>query len=326
MMDKTRKEKLKAKQQRRRDNITTGVILILLGALFLLNTLNILTFNMVRLIFSAWPLLLILLGLNLLFKRSKLWWITPALLIILFVTLIYPGYFSHYHQVFFRDQQTEEVSSVEKHLELTRPYSADIKGLDLDLRINAGRIDIAASEDKEKLYDLLFHYQKEEEEPEVEYYFEEEAARAFLDVNQMREFALDSLDIVNASNLKLNPEVDYNINIDSGAGYYYLDFRELKVSNLNMNSGISDVQIYFAKHDTDVRLNSGASNIKLFFPAEVGIRIEIDGAVAAEDFKDAGLTLEENDVFVSENYQEEDENIRLEIISPASNINIDFID
>ena len=81
----------------RRSRIFSGTILICLGLVLLLQTMGIIQSLNWNFLLKFWPLLLIFAGLNILFKRSKLWWLVPVLLIISFITLIiigqpsYPG-------------------------------------------------------------------------------------------------------------------------------------------------------------------------------------------------------------------------------------------
>ena len=326
-MAKNRKEKNRAvKQQRqdRRNSITTGVVFIVLGALFLLNTLDILPYNIWEIILRSWPLLLILLGLHLVVKRTRIWWLTPLLLIALFAVLVYPQYFPHYRYWLTPGRQVQETVRREEKAESSRVYTDEIRQLDINLSIDAGRIDIFSSEEEENLYDLSFHYRNEEREPAIEYNFDSREGRGILEVDHLREFELENMDIVSSAVLELHPAVNYNIAIDSGAGYYQLDLQELMVDNLEINSGISDLKINFASHDTSVRLNSGASNIELVFLEDTGVEIRAEGALSYDDFLDYDLEQVEEDFFRSPNFAEAENQIQMHLISPASNISFEF--
>ncbi|GEM_PF-1706347 len=311
-------------RQNRRDSITTGVVFIALGALFLLNTLDILSYNIWQIVLSFWPLLLILLGLNLLVKRTSFWWLTPLFIIVISAALIFPQYFPHYHYWLTPRRQVEEPARREETVESSRDYTDDIRQLDINLSIDAGRIDIFSPEEREKLYDLSFNYRNQDREPGIEFHFDSQEGRGLLEVDQLREFELENMDIVNSAVLKLHPDVYYNITIDSGAGYYQLDLRELMVNNLEINSGISDLKINFASYDTSVHLNSGASNIKLIFLENTGVEIRAEGALSYDDFLDYDLEQVEEDLFRSPNFAEADNQVRMHLISPASNISFEF--
>src|SRR5690554_1465766 len=87
----------------RRSRIFSGTILICLGLVLLLQTMGIIQSLNWSFLVKFWPLLLIFAGLNILFKRSRFWWLVPVLVIISFITLLiigqpsFPGRDHHYH-------------------------------------------------------------------------------------------------------------------------------------------------------------------------------------------------------------------------------------
>ncbi len=100
---------------KKNNDITLGIILIFIGGLFLLNTLDIIRYNIWNLLFSYWPVFLIIIGINILFKSTKLWWVSPLLIIVLLLVLFVPtGYMPSYIEKFRHDNRTQIRPSTER--------------------------------------------------------------------------------------------------------------------------------------------------------------------------------------------------------------------
>src|SRR6056297_2489148 len=116
-----------------RSNIILGTVLICLGLLFLLNTFNLISWQTWNLIIHFWPVILIIIGLNILFKRSKLWWLVPLLIITLFLALIYG--FSLDIQPFNHHLNDKEYSG---NYSYSRDLKKDLGELQVDINYKAG--------------------------------------------------------------------------------------------------------------------------------------------------------------------------------------------
>ena len=72
-----------------RDRSLTALILIFAGIIFLGDTLGKYNFNIIFFLRSYWPVLLIVFGFHILLQKSKLWFIVPLIVTVLFLYLIY---------------------------------------------------------------------------------------------------------------------------------------------------------------------------------------------------------------------------------------------
>lgn len=314
------------KSSHNRADITFGIILVGIGGLFLLHSFDLIGFNVWNLLIRSWPLFLILIGLNILFRQTKLWWITPLILVILFGSLFFPnpGNPVYWNLIGRPGRQVENQTET---LGAQMMYDPDIEFMDVNMRVDAGRIDIRSlseqqKEEEEKLYDLSFEFR--EEEPDIDYEFDRSEGIGFLTVDQRQQFQLEKVDIINRASLLLNSAVPYSLNIESGAGHYELDLQNLKVDTLKINSGVSDLTIFFNNYSSEIELNSGASNVDLHFPAEVGIKINTENVVSSDNFAEVGLEEVDTNTFQSEDFDQKEENIYIKVSSPASNINVNI--
>jgi len=116
--------------------------------------------------------------------------------------------------------------------------------------------------------------------------------------------------------LKLNLEKQYNLDLNYGAAEVNLDLRNLKINNLDIESGATSTKVFFEKYPTSSTINTGASNYELSFPSNYSAKIIIEGGVIdvnLEDFKKSGK------VYITEKFNEE-EHIEVIIGAGASSI------
>ncbi len=308
-----------------RSDITFGILLIGTGMLFLLDAFGYLGFDFWSLLKRSWPVFLILLGLNIIFRGTKFWWITPLLLIMIFVGLLFPNPANpiYWHMVGRTGPQVEE-STETLGEEMT--YDPEIEKLLVKFNVEAGRLDVkplfSEEEEGDNLYELNFEYG--EMEPEINYDYDSQDRLGKLSIYQHQRFELEEMDFINHAVLQLSDRLPHELKIESGAGHYELNLRDLKVSSLDINSGVSDLEIYFGRYSSDVKISSGASDMTFHLPEEVGFKIDTENVVSSDNFADVDLEEVDPNTYLSKNFQEADEKIIIEVASPASSIEVIF--
>lgn len=102
--------------------------------------------------------------------------------------------------------------------------------------------------------------------------------------------------------LRFSPDVGLALNVDGGAGDLELDLRDLRLASLDMNIGASDatIQLPSVPGTIKVSIDGGASNVDIRVPEDVAARIKSDGGLSslnvASRFKQSG------DVYISDGY------------------------
>ncbi|MGB8646308.1 MAG: DUF5668 domain-containing protein [Anaerolineae bacterium] len=75
--------------------------------------------------------------------------------------------------------------------------------------------------------------------------------------------------------LKLNPIVEYTLNLNTGSGAHNLDLSGLNVSSLNLNSGSGAVDVQLpAQGSSHVVVNSGSGAMNIRLPEGIAARVE----------------------------------------------------
>ena len=90
----------------------------------------------------------------------------------------------------------------------------------------------------------------------------------------------------NKINLKLNPEVVWDMNFEFGAGKADFDLSDYKVKTLSIKTGLTETEVKLGDKvdDLTVKIESGLTDIEFKVPESVGCRIDIDGGLNDKDF------------------------------------------
>ena len=83
--------------------------------------------------------------------------------------------------------------------------------------------------------------------------------------------------------IHLTPEVPLNLKIDSGASSTKLDLSELKVTDLDIDTGASSTEVRLPANagSTSVKVDSGAASLNLQVPSGVAARIRVKSGLAS---------------------------------------------
>ena len=103
-------------------------------------------------------------------------------------------------------------------------------------------------------------------------------------------------------NLKLNKNVTWNLNFNSGASGIKCDLVKFKIDTINISSGASSMYLKFGTQKDTINLivNSGVSNLKIDLPEIYSVRIESDMALSKFNMKDFYKV--DDDIYLSNNF------------------------
>jgi hypothetical protein len=294
-----------------------GLILIGIGLLFLLNSLGIATFRIWYFITRFWPILLILFGLNLILKKSKLWWVVPILIFVIIIGAVFMpestlrGINTGFFVFNFGDEAGSGI------YQENREYDRSIDNFRVNLTFGANRLNINSLDNNDDLFDLNLDYRGKM--PEVIYNKRE--SRAELLVRQTRQVNVGTGSDIWDINLTKNTPLD--INIKGGAGDLLLNLEKLKVDRLNIDAGLGQLNIRYPDYDNETEISAGAGNIKLIVPATAALRIETNTVINSNNFDEVGLIKLYDNVFQSKNYGEVENKIDIKISTSAGNIKVE---
>lgn len=104
--------------------------------------------------------------------------------------------------------------------------------------------------------------------------------------------------------ISLNPKVLYNLKVDSGASASILDLTDLKVTNLEIDTGASSTEVTLPAHagTTRVDIDSGAASVKVSVPSGVGANIRIKSGISSVHVDTNRFHQIDKDIFQSDEY------------------------
>ncbi|HAJ32777.1 MAG TPA: hypothetical protein DCK79_05330 [Candidatus Atribacteria bacterium] len=326
------------------NKIINGLTLLLIGIILLANTLNILEWSVWSNIIKLWPLLLVSWGISLILREKSLSFLGPLIIflgIILGVVASYMGIGLEGEMV--REVKTlsrEIVVEVEKAPEIETPSETEvtpetestqqveispevkeyskIEKASIKLKFDVGTLNI--DESTPLLYECISHYRYKEFEPFEKYSTTEKEANILIYHSSVKG---NSRNPKNKWQLKLNNQLIYDLNIETGAVNMDCNLSGFKVEKLYIESGASNINLVIPKYNSKIIIDTGVSNIDIAIPRNVGTTVNIDSGIAIKDLDDF---IKRDSMYISNNYNESEFKTEIEIDCGVSNIDIDYID
>lgn len=291
----------------KKSQIEGGILLIGLGILFLLNSFGIISGFNWEVLFRFWPVLIILVGFSMIFSDTPLWWLTTVIFVagIIILVIINPELPYNDDYPLIQDGETARYNM---------PMRDSIRELDIELNIGAGRFIVDSVNDEEHLYELFTD--RRGRMPEIDYFARGKTGhlkiKAFNFPRGRRNWQLN-----------LNPQILNTIELNTGAGKFELDFSNLKIKDLQINSGAADLGLYLGNNVESVEINMGAGNIKINVPEGKEVRIKSGLLISTNNFEEMGL-IKTKSYYQSPGYDRSPEKLLIEINAPLSNIQLHY--
>jgi hypothetical protein len=104
--------------------------------------------------------------------------------------------------------------------------------------------------------------------------------------------------------VKLNPGVALSLKIDTGASASVLDLTDLKVTDLDIDSGASSTEITLPAKagSTHVDIDTGASSLKMHIPTGVAARIRVKSGIASVNVDSSRFPRQDGGLYQSADY------------------------
>lgn len=298
-----------------------GVILLILGVLFLGTNIGWWP-NAVWISFlSYWPIIVIVLGLRVLIKNNGLFSILALIIIIasLILSLYLPGVvFNRWH---WSDNSLK--SSTDSTSQRFDHKSISI--VNLKLEAGAGRINIEALPVKSQDLFTENNTNMGPIDKNVSIKDNEESIKLF---KQNMSYFLFNPEKWGNRHLttKINQTIKLNLTINSGASSYDFDLSKLKLNNLVIDTGAStgSLKIGNLVNNINATIDMGASNLVINLPAKTALKLTRNSGLTKITFKDSSNITESNKLYISKDYQNAENKINLSLVSGASNLKINF--
>ena len=289
------------------------VLLILAGTVFLLNNLGVLPWNVWGDVWRLWPLIPIAIGLDIIVGRRS-----PALSLFVVLGVIAAGIGILYNNGGFEPDVEIGPTSLNVALE-------GAKRANVSLDFGAGDLTLSSlNSESGQLATGTLSNSGSRRAPDIESNLEDDTLE--LDVKQ-RSGGFGSWfgrhDKRTSWDIKLNPSVPLDLDVNAGASKVNLDLEGLQVSSLNLDVGASDTTVIFPVKgpSTDANIDAGAAHVRVVIPQGVATRIDISSAASSVNVP--ALFTKKGDSYETQGYSTAERKLTINLGAGAANIDVE---
>ena len=285
-----------------------GILLLLLGALLLLQTTGVVSWGLWLELARFWPVALIAGGVSILLGR-KFPVLASLVAILLLVGAVGAAAF-----LFVADTESFAVH------EFSEPLDG-AEFLELEIEFGAGELQIsdlpAGSTD---LLQAKLSGRGSNAEVVSKVTRLENRAEVKLEYAQSSFF---SIDINRKLDVKIARDVEIDLLIQSGAGDIDIDLERLRVTNLDMEAGAVSAELTTPATAgfTDATIGIGAASLEVTVPEDVAARIRVDAGMSSVDIDDRFPKV--NGLHESPDYDTAAHRLNLEVVGGAASIEVE---
>lgn len=309
------------------DKIFWGILFVFIGGIFLLENFGIIDFSWYYL-WHLWPVILILIGLNILLSRvnSKIGLIATVVITVIalgFVTikgLKNGSNRADRNWIFYENDDADSTSfnSEESISTFKEDYDSKYKTATLNIKGGASQFEI------KNTTDMLF--KSDLKETKTSYYLRKTDIdnRVVLDFNTKNKKGGYNFQNNEFSEVKmmLNAEPIWDVNLAMGAGSVDFDLSAFKVKSINLKGGAAsfDLKIGNLLNQVNLVAETGVAKVKIEVPESMGCQIITSTGLSSKDFK--GFIKKDNGTYETSNYKSATKKVNIILKGGLSDLNV----
>lgn len=290
--------------------IVGAVILIGLGIAFLLNNMGIFPVNWLALV-RFWPVLLILVGLDVLLGRHSL--IGRLVMAALGIAIVIGVIYLASGETVLSDPVTRRISEPlgeAEELEVTLKLgalAANISGLP------DSNMAVSGEYTTDRQVELIVDYDAGDETGKLEIYQEDTQNDIF--------FLPGGGNFSGELTLGLTDDIPVKLDVDAGAGDLDIDLTGMNLTDVELNLGAGQVMLKLPEQGNfDVSIGGGVGDIQVTVPDSLEARIDIDSAIVGRTIDDRFEKLDDDGLWQSPGYDGANNRAKIEIDAAVGNI------
>ncbi len=284
-----------------------GIFLVAIGIIFILINIHIIDETIIYGLYMLWPLILIVVGVNVVFRRNHIvrtiTWLTFLAVLITF------SYAYRENGDFGKPIISKQIS--EDKLAETKNGA---------LKLAMGGLNVNVDSTDTKLMDAYIYAKN------ITNDFNLSEGNDLANFSFKRDeymFTIPNFGGKQKCDFHLNSDVIWSLDLDMGMSKVTIDASDLIISKLDIDSGLTKFDIKLGNRSTltEIDVDTGVSSFDLSVPKDSGIKIKIDGGLYSKDFN--GLSLhKDGNYYISENYDEAISKINMDIDMGVSNLQV----
>jgi len=323
------------------DRLFSGLVLVIIGAVFLLNNFGVIDFHWGNL-FRLWPIFLVIGGINLLLANTRTVWATVIKVAVLIIGLGFVLFsnvgknrnhnspFNYHFNIDDRDNDDDDNDSDTSftdgdikgskgvnstYEELYRPEEKRVR-----LNITGGATTYILNSTTDSLFRATTH------ETFGEYLFTKSTDDSvmvlnFIMKNHNNRFHWDS-DRKNEARISLHTAPIWDINLKSGAAEMDFDLTPFKVRSLDVSGGATSTKVKLdAKLPfTEVNVATGASEVEISIPKNAACKVDVSSGLSSNNFE--GFTKIDGSHYITPGYETAANKIYIHLKGGVSDFNV----
>lgn len=307
-----------------------GVILIVIGVLFILKNIGAIYFDW-SILFDMWPLFIILWGISIIPIHAMIRLALSIAAVIVTFAIVDKDTFSQHHRNHWWDREynidfhddhdwddEEEYNNYDWNdsQKLIASYE-DVKYAKLNFDAGAGvfTIDHSSTENLAAFY-------KEGNVGRYSMKTRTDGNAQYIDFKLKNNKVRINSENHNSVNTVLHPDPIWDFDFDIGAAEVNFDLSDYKVKNIDIDGGASALKIKLGQkyNKTHVTIDAGAADILLKIPKESGARVETSTFLSGKSLN--GFN-KKGDHYITDNYDDAENIIKIEITAAISSFTVE---
>jgi len=318
----------------RNDKIIPGLVLVLIGAAFLLNNFGYIHFHWIN-ILHLWPLFLVMAGINLVFAHNRTAWATILKIAVIvggFALILFGdfgnrlNFWPHFNYSYHNDDNDNDDdddsdstgNAVKMHANgsFDAPYNADVKfarlnisggGTTYTLNEVTGQLFEATTNGSNNRYELLQH---------------QDDSTSVLDFRMRNHHGFNFDSEKNAATIRLNPNPEWKIDVETGATDLNFDLSKFKIRELKISGGAASFKVKMGQPLvlTDIDISTGVSSVEIDIPQNAACSVETDSGLSSNNFD--GFNKTDDNTFETPGYSAARNKIHIHISGGLSDFKV----
>jgi len=294
------------------DKLLPGLVLVLIGAAILLANYGYLHFHWWN-IFRLWPIFLVIGGVNLVFSHNKSPWATIIKISVVVIGLgllffgnfgerfnFWPGNHFSFNNNDYDSNDNDDSDNTDNNKTdvkmigngtFNEPYNAGIKVARLN--ISGGGTTYNLSDTTNQLFSA---YTKDGENGRYDLSHSMDDSVYVLDFKMRNHNGFNWDSEKNKAAFRLNPNPEWEINVETGATSLDFDLSKFKVKELKLHGGAASftVKLGMPLAMTDVEISTGVSGVDISIPQNAACSIETNSGLSDNKFDGFNKTSDNN--------------------------------
>lgn len=292
--------------------ISNGLYILLTGFVFLWIMLGFVSWNIIFQLLRLWPLFFIIVGIDAIFGRTKLYFlkmISPILVIGAVFGIIYVS----------QDGDLFHPKEIELY-KINKAVISSDRITDFGFDISSGKIILTDCSSNLINADLRVPAGSE---PSVNFKKFEREDSYEISGSSSGDFVFSPWDNRQLWDIEINREVPVKIRVKTNTSVNKFDFSKLSISNFVLDTKFSSNEIILNENVEKVRISSLGSKLSIVIPKEVGVKIFLDKLFITDNFEEIGLNRNFKE-YISPNYADVEKKIDLDLSLKLSQLEIKF--